>query len=287
MTQRSSDWETLPLAQGDVSPAWPLPTVKPKFSVNSIGGGRPFNCAAGKCERWHAGIDLTSAPDGALIVAPEDAVVVKINAGWSEGSKAAFLSTKSGLFVVLGGFKVDSHKEFQIANGQTVLKGASLGRVLGSYGMIHLETYVNDRTANSPWWAGDDPPKGLLNPTSYVERMVGSSISLVLPRQRHEALATLGYYKGELDAPWGEASKKALHAAQTVMGLTPDGVWGPKTEAAIKLALRGATSAEAPSATEGETPSTASDSAPWGRTLTIALSTIVAGAVGVVLWRRR
>src|SRR5690606_6793866 len=57
------NWQAIPLAPGDLQPAWPLPTVTPKFSTTSFAGGRPFGCAAGECERWHAGIDLTSAPN--------------------------------------------------------------------------------------------------------------------------------------------------------------------------------------------------------------------------------
>ncbi|MFY0531647.1 hypothetical protein [Nannocystis pusilla] len=38
---RSSEWEKLPMAQGDAKPAWPLPTVTPKFATWSVGGGRP------------------------------------------------------------------------------------------------------------------------------------------------------------------------------------------------------------------------------------------------------
>ena len=90
---RSNDWEKMAMAQGDPRPTWPLPTVVPKFATWSLGGGRPFACTQEKCERWHAGIDLTNAPDGALIIAPEDAIVVAIDRGWSEGSKAAFLRT--------------------------------------------------------------------------------------------------------------------------------------------------------------------------------------------------
>jgi len=277
------------MAQGDVRPTWPLPTVKPKFSVTSVGGGRPFGCASGKCERWHAGIDYTSAPDGALIVAPEDATVVAINVSWSEGSKAVFLRTKTGLFVVLGGFKNDSHKEFKVNKGDQVAKGASLGRILGSYGMIHLETYrADDRTKNSPWWADDSPPDGLLNPTAYTERMVSDSISLVLTRQRHEALAKLGYFKGAEGDPWGPKSEDALRAAQTALGLTADGKWGPKTEAAIKLALLGSAETDTGSeSTEALQVETLDLAPPW---LKVASGVMVVGAtlgVLVVLWRRR
>lgn len=180
---RSPDWEKLPMAEGDPHPAWPLPNVVPKFATWSIGGGRPYGCDVDECERWHAGIDLTGAPDGALVIAPEDALVVAVDRGWSEGAKATFLRTNSGLFLVLGGFKAGSHKEFGVAAGQQVRKGDKLGRVLGSYGMIHLETYVADgRTANSVWWKSEPPPDGLLNPTNYVERMVGGRVSLLLTR---------------------------------------------------------------------------------------------------------
>ena len=235
---RSTDWEKLPMAAGDPAPAWPLPGVTPKFATWSVGGGRPFNCTLETCERWHAGIDLTGAPDGATIVAPEDALVVGIDRGWSEGSKAAFLRTKTGLFVVLGGFKAGSHKEFDIQTAREVRKGEKLGRILGSYGMIHLETYAAEgRVANSVWWKSEPPPDGLQNPTSYVERMVGAKVSLVQTRQRHEALATLGYFAGDVGAAWGPASEAALRAAQTALGVDADGKWGPKTEDAIQRKL--------------------------------------------------
>ena len=235
---RSPEWETLPMAQGDPKPVWPLPTVLPKFATWSIGGGRPYGCDGDKCERWHAGIDLTGAPDGAIVLAPEDALVVGIDRGWSEGSKAAFLRTKTGLFLVLGGFKAGSHKEYGVVHGQEVRKGDKLGRVLGSYGMIHLETYAAEsRTANSVWWTSEPPPDGLLNPTNYVERMVGDKVSLLQTRQRHEALAALGYYKGDVAAAWGPASIDALRAAQSDLGIGVDGKWGPATEDAIQRVL--------------------------------------------------
>jgi murein DD-endopeptidase MepM/ murein hydrolase activator NlpD len=173
---RSPDWKKPAMAIGAPDARWPLPTVPPKFADWSFGGGRPFGCEHAECERWHAGIDLTGAPDGAVIIAPEDSDVVAIDRGWSSGSKAAFLRTKSGLFLVLGGFKAGSHTEFRVSPGASVRAGDQLGRVLGSYGMIHLETYVAaDRKANSVWWKIDPPPKGLLNPTTYVERMAKAS----------------------------------------------------------------------------------------------------------------
>ena len=290
---RSTDWETLPMATGDPAPAWPLPGVTPKFAVWSIGGGRPFNCTLEKCERWHAGIDLTGAPDGATIVAPEDALIVGIDRGWAEGSKAAFLRTKTGLFVVLGGFKAGSHKEFQIQTAREVRKGEKLGRVLGSYGMIHLETYAADgRMANSVWWKSEPPPDGLQNPTSYVERMVGTKVSLVQTRQRHEALAALGYFTGDVAASWGTNSETALRAAQKALGVDADGKWGPKTEDAIqrRLAdLQGCTGDEC-SVQPGAAASTGGDPLKAANLLgKIVISAVgLAGvATGVLIWKWR
>jgi hypothetical protein len=285
---RTSEWEKLEMAAGDPKPAWPLPMVTPKFATWSVGGGRPFGCKVDACERWHAGIDLTGAPDGALIIAPEDALVIGIDRGWSEGSKAAFLRTRTGLFLVLGGFKAGSHKEYGIQTGTEVKKGQQLGRVLGSYGMIHLETYkAEDRKANSVWWRIEPPPDGLLNPTHYVERMVGDKVSLLQDRQRHEALAALGYYRGSVSAAWGAASVEALKAAQAALGVEVDGKWGPKTEDAIQAAL--GTGACTDEACPAPTPGPAGPSSDalqgigrigWG---IIAGVTVTGIAVGVVI----
>jgi murein DD-endopeptidase MepM/ murein hydrolase activator NlpD len=174
---RAPDWHHAPMAKGDPAPRWPLPGHAPKFANWSFGGGRPFGCNEDSCERWHAGIDLTKIPDGALVIAPEDATVIALDRGWSAGSKAQFLKTASGLFLVLGGFQPGSHREFDLSVGQSIKKGQKLGRVLGSYGMIHLETYgfPSDRKANTVWRVGNPIPGGLLNPTKYVESMVGDA----------------------------------------------------------------------------------------------------------------
>jgi len=294
---RSPDWEKLEMAQGDLKPMWPMPEVPPKFATWSVGGGRPSACTEDKCERWHAGIDLTGAPDGALIVAPEDAVVVGIDRGWSEGAKAAFLRTNTGLFLVLGGFKQGSHKQFGIKEGQTVHKGDKLGEILGTYPMVHLETYeAEGRKANSVWWKDDPPPDGLLNPTNYVERMVGDKVSLLQARQRLEALQTLGYYKGDVGAAWGAVATEALRAAQQALGVAVDGKWGPETEDAIQAALaekQGCTADECSADTGDESadnPSGSSDAVgAIGRLgwIVIGGMALTGVAVGVTLGLRR
>lgn len=244
---RSGDWQLAEMAKGDPKPAWPLQGPR-TFSLTSFGGGRPFGCtyppknAKGDCERWHAGVDLTNAKDGTVVLAPEDGTIVAVDVGWSSGSKAVFLQTDTGLFVVLGGTKLGSGKPFGIAKGVKVKKGAPVGRVLGSYGMVHLETYANPdatRTKNTPWPIGQLPPSGLLNPTWYVQDMLDQPHAFLTDRQKLEALKALGWYAGATTSPWGDEATEALKAAQKAYGLTADGKWGSKTEAAIRQALLG------------------------------------------------
>jgi hypothetical protein len=237
---RSPDWEKVPMAQGGKDPVWPMPAVPPKFATFSLGGGRPDGCAAEKCERWHAGIDLQRAPDRAVVVAPEDGTIAGLDKGWTEGTKAIFFVTDSGLFLVLGGVIAGSHKEWSRKVGDKVKRGGELGRIVGSYGMLHFETYTAgpSRTANSRWWQDDPPPEGLLNPANYVERMVGKDASLLLTRQRLQALADLGYYTGDVGAAWGTEATEALKKAQAALGVAVDGKWGPSTEDAIQSALQ-------------------------------------------------
>jgi hypothetical protein len=54
---------------------------------------------------------------------------------------------------------------------------------------------------------------------------------------RQGALKELGYYEGEIGGAWSTECRYALTQFQTKAGLTPDGVWGPKTNAAVLAAL--------------------------------------------------
>jgi murein L,D-transpeptidase YcbB/YkuD len=51
------------------------------------------------------------------------------------------------------------------------------------------------------------------------------------------ALAHLGYSVGTIDGQYGPSTEKAVTSFQRANGLTPDGVLGPKTRAAIRSAL--------------------------------------------------
>ena len=81
----------IPMAQGDPDPAWPLAETKPRFATWSLCGVRPSSCVKDKdtkCIRWHSGIDLIDAKDGALVVAPENLEIVRVDVNWSAGSFA-------------------------------------------------------------------------------------------------------------------------------------------------------------------------------------------------------
>lgn len=228
----------IPMAGGDPQPAWIMPGTRARFATWSLCGGRPFACEGPECARWHAGVDLVGAKDGALVVTPEEAEIVKLDAGWSKGSKAVFLRTSTGLFLVLGGTKRGSGDEWGRKAGDKLKKGDPVGRVLGSYGMIHFETYVDDgRNSNSRWFVSEDPPDGLRNPLNYIERASGQPTSFSTHDLRQQALLDLGYDPDPPGEPWGEKSIAALKQAQDDLGLEVDGKWGPRTEARIQDAL--------------------------------------------------
>ncbi len=225
------------IAGGDPQPTWLLPDTKPKFAEWSFGGGRPFNCPANSCKRFHCGVDLINAKQGAIVVTPEDCEIIAIDRNWSNAAKAVFARTTTGLFLVFGGTIRGSGEEWGLRTGQLIAKGAPIGRVLGSYGMIHFETYVDDgRTKNTPWYVGEEPPVGLLNPTNYVQRAAGQPETIESWTQIRAALAAMGFNPAK-SGVWEALDTAALVEAQKKLGLESDGIWGPATEAAIRAEL--------------------------------------------------
>lgn len=217
-----------------------LPGMKFGYADWSFGTGRPASCNTGasKCERFHAGGDLAKAKANQLVVAPEKAVIRILNGGWTGKTRKVALETDT-LFIVLGGVIPNSHKEWDLVEGDEVVAGDPLGRVQADYKMIHFETYERapDRVNNSQWWVGKPPPVGLLNPLNYIQAMAGDPQTLANYEQRHAALAALGYYEGVIRGPWTETSKAALERTQDDLGLEPDGLWGPDTDKAIQRAV--------------------------------------------------
>lgn len=224
------------------APVWPLPGIEPRYSDRSFGGKRPSSCDWDKneCERWHCGNDLIDAP-GARVVACEAGVVVKTDAGWSNGTVATFIRSAS-FFTVYGGLKKGTSKVAGVNAGDKVVQGQDIGELQADkYKMLHFELYVPDpgRKHNSPWYNTEkNAPDGLLNPINYIQVAATGKYTLITPIQRHHALATLGFYKGTIIAPWSSQSKSALKEAQADLKIDVDGAWGPETDTAIQAALR-------------------------------------------------
>jgi hypothetical protein len=69
----------------------------------------------------------------------------------------------------------------------------------------------------------------------YVD---ADNVMLGTDEGRQAILKGLGFYHSRIDGEWGPQSKYALTLFQKAHNLNPDGVWGPKTEAAAEKALK-------------------------------------------------
>lgn len=236
-------WRVPPALVPSPAPVWMLPDVAPAFSERSTCFKRPFSCT-NECKRWHAGIDI-KAKGGVTVVAAERCSVIagaggKVERGWTSGTRQLFCRNADS-WAVYGGLTPGSALAQGLTPGAVVEAGAPLGTIAKGYDMLHFELYdgAEELKGNQRWWTGEPPPPALRNPLGYVQTAAGMTRTLGTVIERHEALQQLGYYAGAAFAPWGDASAKALLAAQSALSLKADGVWGPQTDEAIRRALGG------------------------------------------------
>ncbi|MGB1013140.1 MAG: peptidoglycan-binding protein [Nannocystaceae bacterium] len=215
------------------APVWPIMgDTAPKLWPQSLGFQRPFACTDDACvTHWHPAVDLR-CENRAGIRACEDFEVLTVRT-WSLGTWYVFGRNEASM-VTYGGLRSDSVPSV----GTFIKQGDKLGERGEGYSGLHFELYELDpnRATPSQWKRGEDPPEGLLNPVNYLEVAGGLVPSMATAPQRLAALKELGVYAGKVLGPWSDAADTALIAAQRMLGLEPDGIWGPQTEDAVRRA---------------------------------------------------
>ena len=112
-----------------------------------------------------------------------------------------------------------------------LLVGLALGGVFTGGGNKRVNTPLTSQTA--PTTTQSSTP-ALVLPAATVK--LGDHGSAVKELQR--ALRSLGFTVGTIDGVFGASTERALIAFQTAHHLSPDGVLGPATRAALLSALR-------------------------------------------------
>ncbi|HEU5426654.1 MAG TPA: L,D-transpeptidase family protein [Actinocrinis sp.] len=91
-------------------------------------------------------------------------------------------------------------------------------------------------TASTPRSAAPTPPTATAPPIGQETLRPGDSGPAVLALQRQ--LGSLGYWVATPDGTYGELTAQAVVAVQKAAGLSRDGVYGPRTAAALARATR-------------------------------------------------
>lgn len=185
-------------AEGIARPVWPLRTRHPRRGVVSYRGvdgkvrgnwarrfGAHRNGSKGKRSRNHAGIDLFAhAGDPVLAMAAGRVTAVQ---SFHLGSWAVFVE-HGGVVVMYGEVQARSWKALGVSVGSVVEAGQPIAKVAcmvrGEDGrcvshMLHLETYAPGTTRNQRWYAGEDAPPALRDPTLLLLRAAQGASSAV------------------------------------------------------------------------------------------------------------
>lgn len=159
------------------APLWPL-VGRPLGT--SVRPSRSFGALRANGTKYHAGMDL-GAPEGTLVVAPEDGTLVA-SQGWDGlNAKAVLLETaREGgpvLFfgaVAPGSWPTDAQGDLikkEVKRGEVI---ARLGHYPGGSTMLHFEMYKRGARQNRKWYTTAPRPAPLLDPKPYVESMVAT-----------------------------------------------------------------------------------------------------------------
>jgi hypothetical protein len=112
-----------------------------------------------------------------------------------------------------------------------LLIGLALGGVFSGTGKKKANTPLT--TESAPTTAQTQPQTVPLPAATLKLGDHGNAV-----RQYQRALSSLGYTTGTIDGAFGPSTERALVAFQTAHHLSPDGVLGPTTRAALLNALR-------------------------------------------------
>ena len=178
-------------AQGIARPVWPLQTRHPRRGVVSYRGvdgkvrgnwARRFGAhrdgSDGGRDRNHACIDLFAYP-GDTVVAMGPGTVTAVQS-FHLGSWAVFIE-HAGVVVMYGEVAPRSWMGLGVSVGSVVTAGQPIAKVAcmvtGETGkctshMLHLETYAPGTTRNRRWYAGEQGPPALRDPTLLLLRAV-------------------------------------------------------------------------------------------------------------------
>jgi peptidoglycan hydrolase-like protein with peptidoglycan-binding domain len=120
------------------------------------------------------------------------------------------------------------HSESTLA---LLLIGLALGGVLSG---------TDEKKANAPLTTESAPTTALTQP--HTVPLPAATLKLgdhgYAIKQYQRALSSLGYTAGTIDGVFGASTERALVAFQAAHHLSPDGVLGPGTRAALLNALR-------------------------------------------------
>ncbi len=174
----------VPFAEGAARPVWPLRTRHPRRGVVSYRGvdgkargnwarrfAAPRGGKNGKRGRNHAGIDLFANP-GDAVLAVADGVVTAVQS-FHLGSWAVFVD-HGQVVVMYGEVEKRSWSLLGVSVGSRVKAGQPIAAVACmardeegacTSHMLHVETYAPGTTRNQRWYAGDEAPPALRDPS--------------------------------------------------------------------------------------------------------------------------